>query len=88
MRTISTVGNYDYLFDYNFHLDGTIEIRLSASGYVFNVNILDLLAYDIAFDRYLQGAWFDDPQMDYGTKIRKTFSELFRPACLAYHKVH
>ncbi|RXK35243.1 hypothetical protein M231_07497 [Tremella mesenterica] len=34
VRTITTVGNYDYLFDYTFMLDGTIEIRLSASGYL------------------------------------------------------
>ncbi|WWD21794.1 hypothetical protein CI109_106282 [Kwoniella shandongensis] len=34
VRSISTVGNYDYLFDYTFQLDGTIEIRLSASGYL------------------------------------------------------
>ncbi|KAK8847701.1 hypothetical protein IAR55_005560 [Kwoniella newhampshirensis] len=34
VRSISTVGNYDYLFDYTFQLDGTIEIRVSASGYL------------------------------------------------------
>ncbi|KAK4700925.1 hypothetical protein P7C70_g5317, partial [Phenoliferia sp. Uapishka_3] len=34
VRTISTVGNYDYLFDYTFMLDGTVEIRFSASGYL------------------------------------------------------
>ncbi|KAF8590695.1 amine oxidase catalytic domain-containing protein [Ramaria rubella] len=34
VRTISTVGNYDYLFDYMFQMDGTIEVRLSASGYL------------------------------------------------------
>jgi len=34
VRSISTVGNYDYLFDYMFYLDGTIEVRLSASGYL------------------------------------------------------
>ncbi|KDQ64574.1 hypothetical protein JAAARDRAFT_28216 [Jaapia argillacea MUCL 33604] len=34
IRSISTVGNYDYLFDYMFHFDGTIEVRLSASGYL------------------------------------------------------
>ncbi|KZO98363.1 amine oxidase catalytic domain-containing protein [Calocera viscosa TUFC12733] len=34
VRSISTVGNYDYLFDYTFSLDGTIEVRLSASGYL------------------------------------------------------
>lgn len=34
VRSISTVGNYDYLFDYMFHIDGTIEVRVSASGYL------------------------------------------------------
>ncbi|ORY25514.1 copper amine oxidase [Naematelia encephala] len=34
VRSVSTVGNYDYIFDYTFQLDGTIEIRLSASGYL------------------------------------------------------
>jgi primary-amine oxidase len=34
IRSISTVGNYDYLFDYILHLDGTMEIRVSASGYL------------------------------------------------------
>ncbi|KAI0659027.1 amine oxidase catalytic domain-containing protein [Cubamyces menziesii] len=34
IRSISTVGNYDYLFDYIFQIDGTIEVRLSASGYL------------------------------------------------------
>ncbi|KAJ7644759.1 amine oxidase catalytic domain-containing protein [Roridomyces roridus] len=54
VRTISTVGNYDYLFDYTFQLDGTMEVRVSASG-------------------YLQGAWWDDAENDYGTKIRDTY---------------
>ncbi|KAJ7846914.1 amine oxidase catalytic domain-containing protein [Mycena leptocephala] len=54
VRTISTVGNYDYLFDYTFQLDGTLEVRLSASG-------------------YLQGAWWDDAETSYGTKIRDTY---------------
>jgi primary-amine oxidase len=34
VRSISTVGNYDYIFDYVFQLDGSIEIRVSASGYL------------------------------------------------------
>lgn len=34
VRSISTVGNYDYLFDYMFQLDGSIEVRVSASGYL------------------------------------------------------
>ncbi|KAH9482139.1 Amiloride-sensitive amine oxidase [copper-containing] [Psilocybe cubensis] len=31
IRTVTTVGKY---FDYSFYLDGTIEVRLSASGYM------------------------------------------------------
>ncbi|KAJ7679225.1 amine oxidase catalytic domain-containing protein [Mycena polygramma] len=54
VRTISTVGNYDYLFDYTFQLDGTLEVRISASG-------------------YLQGAWWDETETAYGTKIRDTY---------------
>ncbi|KAJ6561792.1 amine oxidase catalytic domain-containing protein [Mycena capillaripes] len=54
VRTISTVGNYDYLFDYTFQLDGTLEVRISASG-------------------YLQGAWWDEAETPYGTKIRDTY---------------
>ncbi|ORX38990.1 copper amine oxidase [Kockovaella imperatae] len=34
VRSVSSVGNYDYIFDYTFQLDGTIEIRVSASGYL------------------------------------------------------
>ncbi|OBZ78393.1 Amiloride-sensitive amine oxidase [copper-containing] [Grifola frondosa] len=72
VRSISTVGNYDYCngeslfcspsddcpshrpqFDYMFHLDGTIEVRLSASG-------------------YLQGGFWEPGQEGYGTAIRET----------------
>ncbi|ESK96748.1 copper amine oxidase [Moniliophthora roreri MCA 2997] len=34
VRSISTVSNYDYLFDYMFHIDGTIEVQVSATGYL------------------------------------------------------
>ncbi|KAJ3784122.1 copper amine oxidase [Lentinula aff. detonsa] len=41
VRSISVVGNIripnidkDYQFDYMFHIDGTMEVRLSASGYL------------------------------------------------------
>jgi primary-amine oxidase len=35
VRFVSTVGNYDYTFDYIFYLDGTIEVKVRASGYIF-----------------------------------------------------
>lgn len=34
VRMISTVGNYDYLWDYGFYVDGTISVDAHASGFV------------------------------------------------------
>ncbi|KAJ7769348.1 copper amine oxidase [Mycena metata] len=34
LRSVSTVGNYDYSFDYVFALDGSIETIVRASGYI------------------------------------------------------
>ncbi|KAG0703836.1 copper amine oxidase [Suillus ampliporus] len=70
IRSVATVGNYDYLvstlrlvsghhdyafpkFEYIFHIDGTIEVRVSASGYL------------------LSGFW-DEEQGAYGSKIWNT----------------
>ncbi|EPE03997.1 copper amine oxidase [Ophiostoma piceae UAMH 11346] len=36
VRFIATVGNYDYIFDYGFGLDGAIEITVRASGYLMS----------------------------------------------------
>ena len=35
VRSVSTVGNYDYTIDYIFYLDGTLEVKIRASGYIF-----------------------------------------------------
>lgn len=35
VRTVSTVGNYDYTIDYAFYLDGTIEVKVRASGFIY-----------------------------------------------------
>ena len=34
VRSAATVGNYDYMFDYEFYLDGSIHITVRASGYI------------------------------------------------------
>ena len=34
MRTILTVWNYDYVFDYRFHVDGVIEVKVGLTGYI------------------------------------------------------
>ncbi|TKX19687.1 copper amine oxidase-6 [Elsinoe australis] len=35
LRYVATVGNYDYTFDYTFYLDGSLEIKVRASGFIF-----------------------------------------------------
>lgn len=34
VRSVATVGNYDYVFDYEFYLDGSIHVTVRASGYI------------------------------------------------------
>ncbi|KAJ5587639.1 uncharacterized protein N7459_003404 [Penicillium hispanicum] len=34
VRSVSTVGNYDYMFSYSFHMDGSIGVEVRASGYI------------------------------------------------------
>ncbi|KAJ6784037.1 hypothetical protein PWT90_00324 [Aphanocladium album] len=34
VRTVAVVGNYDYSIDYIFYLDGSIEVKFRASGYI------------------------------------------------------
>ena len=34
VRHIATLWNYDYIFDYIFHLNGDIEVKISTTGYV------------------------------------------------------
>ncbi|KAF2154348.1 amine oxidase catalytic domain-containing protein, partial [Myriangium duriaei CBS 260.36] len=35
LRYVSTVGNYDYTISYLFYLDGTLEVKVRASGFIF-----------------------------------------------------
>ena len=34
VRAIATIGNYDYMFDYVFHMDASLEVAVRASGYL------------------------------------------------------
>jgi primary-amine oxidase len=38
VRAVSTVGNYDYTIDYIFYLDGSIEVKVRASGFIFGAS--------------------------------------------------
>ncbi|KAK3625708.1 hypothetical protein LTR22_023453 [Elasticomyces elasticus] len=35
VRSVSTVGNYDYTIEYVFYMDGTLEVKVRASGFIF-----------------------------------------------------
>ncbi|KAM8966569.1 diamine oxidase [copper-containing]-like [Pelodytes ibericus] len=35
IRTISTVYNYDYIWDYIFYQNGVVEVKVSATGYIY-----------------------------------------------------
>ena len=34
LRTVAVVGNYDYTIDYVFYLDGSLEVKFRASGFI------------------------------------------------------
>ncbi|KAJ2906807.1 hypothetical protein MKZ38_010798 [Zalerion maritima] len=34
VRSVSTVGNYDYMFSYTFFMDGSVAVEARASGYI------------------------------------------------------
>ncbi|KAJ7313418.1 hypothetical protein JRQ81_004771 [Phrynocephalus forsythii] len=34
LRSVATLGNYDYVWDFIFHLNGAIESRIHATGYI------------------------------------------------------
>ncbi|QRV88148.1 primary-amine oxidase [Ceratobasidium sp. AG-Ba] len=72
VRTMATVYNYDYMFDYIFYLEGTVEVRMAASGYL-QVSLL-LHKRDGANNMSLRwkATYWDPSQDDYGTRIQKT----------------
>nr|KIR88896.1 hypothetical protein I308_00977 [Cryptococcus tetragattii IND107] len=59
LRSISTVGNYDYNFDYNFYLDGTIETVVRASGYIQSAFYANNTEYGYQIHDSLSGSMHD-----------------------------
>lgn len=59
LRWISTVGNYDYLFDYNFFYDGSMEILVRASGYISAAYYADNEDYGFKIHDALSGSLHD-----------------------------
>ncbi|KAJ4293307.1 hypothetical protein N0V90_008589 [Kalmusia sp. IMI 367209] len=59
VRSISTVGNYDYLFDYNFFYDGSIEVSVRASGYISGAYYAGNDDYGFQIHDFLSGSLHD-----------------------------
>ncbi|PVI02589.1 amine oxidase catalytic domain-containing protein [Periconia macrospinosa] len=59
VRWISTVGNYDYLFDYIFFYDGAIEVSVRASGYISSAYYTGNEDYGFKIHEYLSGSMHD-----------------------------
>lgn len=59
VRWISTVGNYDYLFDYNFFYDGAIEVSVRASGYISTAYYAGNEDYGFHIHEFLSGSLHD-----------------------------
>ena len=59
VRTIATVGNYDYLIDYEFFLDGSIEVHARASGYITAAYYANNEDYGFRIHDFLSGSIHD-----------------------------
>ncbi|KAI8936065.1 hypothetical protein NX059_007565 [Plenodomus lindquistii] len=59
VRTISTVGNYDFLIDYNFFYDGAVEVSARASGYISATYWEANPEYGFHIHDYLSGSLHD-----------------------------
>lgn len=51
VRAVAVIGNYDYTIDYTFFLDGSIEVKFRASGYIqgayYNPNESEVYGYRV-----------------------------------------
>ncbi|KAH7408662.1 copper amine oxidase [Phaeosphaeria sp. MPI-PUGE-AT-0046c] len=59
LRTISTIGNYDFLIEYNFFYDGAIEVSARASGYISAAYWEGNTEYGFHIHDYLSGSLHD-----------------------------
>ncbi|CAG5184025.1 uncharacterized protein ALTATR162_LOCUS10872 [Alternaria atra] len=59
MRTVATVGNYDFLIDYSFFYDGGIEVSSRFSGYIAAAYWEDQPEYGFHIHDFLSGSSHD-----------------------------
>ncbi|KZT51209.1 amine oxidase [Calocera cornea HHB12733] len=59
VRSVSTVGNYDYMMDYSFFMDGSIHVTVRASGYIQAAYFAKNTDYGFQIHDYLSGSMHD-----------------------------
>lgn len=59
VRTVATVGNYDFTIDYNFFLDGGFEVHARASGYISAAYYANNQDYGFQIHDALSGSMHD-----------------------------
>ncbi|KAH8686036.1 membrane copper amine oxidase [Tricladium varicosporioides] len=59
IRTVCTVGNYDYMFSYEFYVDGSINIVVRASGYIQSAYFAKNTDYGYQIHDALSGSMHD-----------------------------
>ncbi|KAK3384889.1 copper amine oxidase [Podospora didyma] len=59
VRSVSTVGNYDYTFTYSFYLDGSIAVEVRASGYIQSAYFANNKDYGFQIHDFLSGSMHD-----------------------------
>lgn len=59
IRTVCTVGNYDYMFSYEFYMDGSINIVVRASGYIQSAYFAKNSDYGYQIHDALSGSMHD-----------------------------
>lgn len=59
VRSVSTVGNYDYMFTYSFYFDGSIAVEVRASGYIQSAYFANNEDYGFQINDFLSGSMHD-----------------------------
>lgn len=59
VRTISTIGNYDYMFTYSFFMDGSVAVEVRASGYIQSAYYAKNDEYGYHIHDFLSGSMHD-----------------------------
>ena len=59
VRSVSTVGNYDYMFSYEFYMDGSIRVSVRASGYIQSAYYANNHDYGYQIHDFLSGSMHD-----------------------------